>query len=74
MTRAELVRALPQPLRWACQVVVPTGQHRARPHGAAVDTAFRHCPSCGVDTAAVVHADGSHTCAEGHTTTPGGNQ
>ncbi len=44
------------------------GHHRRtrRPHGALVDTAFRHCPVCGVETAAIVHRDGTHTCTEGH--------
>jgi hypothetical protein len=53
------------------------GQHRRqapRPHGAAVDQDFRFCPPCGVETAAVVHADGSHTCTEGHLVVPGGAQ
>ena len=50
------------------------GRHRAaRPYGAIASQAFRLCRPCGVETAAVVHADGSHTCTEGHTTT-GGNQ
>lgn len=70
MTRAQIL-SLPKPLRIAVQIVWPTGQHR--PHGAAIDQAFRHCPVCEVDTAAVLHADGSHTCTEGHTT-PGGTQ
>jgi hypothetical protein len=51
----------------------PTGRHRRVP-GAVVDQAFRHCAPCGVDTAAVVHADGSHTCTEGHTSRAGGAQ
>lgn len=53
-----IVRAWPQ----------PAGQHRgARAFGSVAVQAFRHCPTCQVDTAAVVHADGSHTCTEGHT-------
>jgi hypothetical protein len=47
------------------------GRHRAPriPFPAGVFAqAFRHCPPCGVETAAVLHTDGSHTCTEGHTT------
>ena len=72
---ADLVRRLPRPLRAPLRVAgVHTGRHRgerALPHGAAVDTSFRHCKPCGVDTAAVIHSDGSHTCTEGHTTVGG---
>lgn len=48
----------------------PTGLHRKpeplRPHAALVDTAFRFCESCGVETVVVVHADGSTSCTEDH--------
>lgn len=48
------------------------GQHRApRPAGALVGQEFRYCPRCEVETAAVVHGDGSHTCTETHQTVPG---
>jgi hypothetical protein len=66
------VLALPRPLRWAAQLVWPTGQHR--PHGALVATRFAHCPVCGVETAATVHGR-ALLCAEGHTiTTSWGDQ
>ncbi|QCX81107.1 hypothetical protein C9F11_37620 [Streptomyces sp. YIM 121038] len=58
--------------RFLRQVVAPDGRHR-RPHGAAAHTAFRFCLTCGIEAVAVVHADGSHTCAEGHTTAKGGS-
>lgn len=64
MTRAQIL-SLPKPLRIAAQIVRPTGLHR--PHAAIVGQQFVNCPPCGVETAAVVHADGSHTCTEGHT-------
>ena len=49
------------------------GQHRARrAFGAVAPQGFRYCAVCGVDTVAVLRADGSHTCAEGHCTRPGG--
>jgi hypothetical protein len=48
-----------------------TGRHRAAPYGAVAVQAFRHCPPCGVETAAVVHPGGAHTCTEGHLTAPG---
>jgi protein-L-isoaspartate O-methyltransferase len=49
-----------------------TGQHRApRPAGALVDTAFRHCEPCGVDTVVVVHGDGSTSCTETHAAAEG---
>jgi hypothetical protein len=65
-----LIRRMPLPLRAAAQIVWPTGEHRARRlPGQVTVPEFRHCLPCGVDTAAVVHADGSHTCTEGHTTT-----
>jgi hypothetical protein len=57
----------------------PTGRHRRVPDaqrvpGAAFDQALRHCAACGRTTAVVVHADGSHTCTEGHTSRVGGVQ
>ena len=53
----------------------PTGSHRAaRVPAGVVDQAFRHCVDCGGVAAAVVHADGSHTCADGHTSRAGGTQ
>lgn len=52
----------------------PSGRHRrpARPPFALVVQEFRVCLVCGVETAAVVHAGGAFTCAEGHLTVPGG--
>lgn len=53
--------------------VAPGGWHRApRAFGAVAVQGFRYCPACGRETAAVVHADGSHTCAQGHTSRAGG--
>jgi len=66
VTRTQLIRSLPQPLRWAAQVVAPTGQHRARPDGSLVRTTFVRCEACGgVDSAATVHGSVVR-CAEGH--------
>lgn len=62
MTRTRIL-ALPQPFRWAAQLVWPTGLHR--PHAAIVDQQFVHCPTCQVDTAATVHGT-ALLCAEGH--------
>jgi hypothetical protein len=78
VTRTQVL-ALPRPLRWAAQLVWPTGQHRGAtfppaPYGAIATQGFRHCPTCGVETAAVLHPGGAHTCTEGHLTVPGGNQ
>lgn len=71
MTR-ETILNLPTPLRWAAQVVVPTGKHRPqRPAGAVVDTRFVHCTPCGVETAASVHG-GIVRCSEGHDQPAGG--
>jgi hypothetical protein len=64
VTRQQVL-ALPQPLRWAAQIVWPTGQHR--PHAAIVATRFVHCPVCGVETAATVHGT-ALLCTEGHQT------
>lgn len=77
MNRA-LVRRLPLPVRAAIALVHPLGEHRGPrtrtaavfplpAPGAVVTQAFRFCRPCGVDTAAVLHANGTHTCAEGHT-------
>ena len=65
MTRDQIL-GLPQPLRWAVQVVTPTGKRRARPDGALVDTTFVACGPCGgVESAATRHGDVVR-CAEGH--------
>jgi hypothetical protein len=73
---ADLVRRLPRSLRAPLRVAgVHTGKHRgprALPvPGALVGQEFRYCPRCEVETAAVVHANGSHSCTEDHTTVPG---
>lgn len=52
----------------------PTGVHRRPPLPlfppapvvAVVAQAFRFCPRCEVETAAIVHRDGSFTCTEDH--------
>ncbi|MGW4493833.1 hypothetical protein [Streptomyces sp. NPDC004376] len=62
MTRAQVL-ALPQPLRWAAQLLWPTSLHR--PHAAICDTRFAYCDECGVDTAAIVHGDYT-LCTEDH--------
>lgn len=67
MTR-EQVLSLPQPIRWAAQVVWPTGVHR--PHGALVPQQFAFCQVCGVETAATVHGQ-LVRCTEGHTVAGG---
>lgn len=60
------IRSWPAPLRIAAEIVAPTGTHRARPHGAIVDTTFVTCGACGgVETAATRHGD-VLLCAEGH--------
>ncbi len=68
MTRAQIL-ALPQPLRWAAQMVWPTGQHR--PDGALAGQQFVDCPTCQVSTAATVHGT-TLLCAEGHLVAGGG--
>jgi hypothetical protein len=65
VTRTQVL-ALPRPLRWAAQLVWPTGQHR--PYAALVDQTFVNCPTCGVETAATRHGS-ALLCAEGHTIT-----
>lgn len=62
MTREQIL-SLPAPLRWAAQVVWPTGQHR--PDGAVTGQRFVRCEPCGVETAATVHGDALR-CTEGH--------
>ncbi|MFG3046313.1 hypothetical protein ACGFZR_15455 [Streptomyces sp. NPDC048241] len=62
MTRAQVL-ALPQPFRWAAQLVWPTGIHR--PHAAIVGTRFAHCPDCGHNTTATLHGD-LIRCTDGH--------
>ncbi|WP_406156898.1 hypothetical protein [Streptomyces canus] len=46
------------------------GRHRLpRPtavHGALVDTQFRFCEPCGVETAVIVHPGGAVSCTEDH--------
>jgi hypothetical protein len=60
------IRTWPAPLRIAAQIIAPTGQHRARPHGALVTTKFVRCDNCGgVESAATRHGDALR-CAEGH--------
>ncbi|MEU6597916.1 hypothetical protein [Streptomyces flaveolus] len=57
---------LPAPLRICAQILAPTGQHRARPHGAITTQEFVTCAACGgVETAATRHDDVLR-CAEGH--------
>jgi hypothetical protein len=80
VTRTRIL-ALPRPLRLAAQLVWPTGLHRTRPvvfppapYGAIAVQAFRYCRPCDIETAAVLHPGGAHTCTEGHLTVPGGNQ
>ncbi|MFJ8995553.1 hypothetical protein ACIRQH_34755 [Streptomyces sp. NPDC102279] len=79
MSTRSRIRRLPLPLRAAIEIVRPLGEHRARgaiaspifPQpavGAAVTQGFRFCTPCGVETAAVLHPSGGHTCTEGHTT------
>ncbi|PZT70152.1 hypothetical protein DN402_31490 [Streptomyces sp. SW4] len=62
MTRTQIL-ALPKPLRWAAQLIWPTGLHR--PHAAIVAQQFVHCPACGVETAATIHGF-TILCTEGH--------
>lgn len=62
MTREQIFN-LPQPIRWAAQMVWPTGQHR--PDGALVGQQFVDCPVCEVSTAATVHGSAIR-CTEGH--------
>lgn len=62
----ETILRLPAPLRIAAQIIAPTGQHRARPHGAIVTTEFVSCVACGgVETAATRDGD-IVRCTEGH--------
>jgi hypothetical protein len=73
---ADLVRRLPGPLRTAVRVAgVHTGKHRgprALPvPGQLVETRFRFCEPCGVETVVVVHGDGSTSCTEDHRTAAG---
>lgn len=51
-----------------------TGQHRkpaVRLPGQLVDTRFRFCEPCGVETAVIVHGDGSTSCTENHAAAEG---
>jgi hypothetical protein len=73
---ADFVRGLPAPLRAPFRVAgVHTGKHRgprAMPvPGALVGQAFRFCEPCGVETAVVVHANGTTSCTEDHRVTDG---
>jgi hypothetical protein len=73
---ADLVRRLPRPLRAPLRVVgVHTGKHRgprALPvPGQLVETRFRFCEPCGVETVVVVHGDGTTSCTENHTVVAG---
>lgn len=70
MTREQIL-SLPKPLRVVAQFVAPTGQHRPRAHGALVDTQFRFCVPCGVETAVIVHPGGAVSCTEDHRVTDG---
>lgn len=63
------IKSWPQPLRWAAQVIVPTGQHR--PHAAVVQQRFVFCEPCGVETAATLHG-ALVRCTEGHIVPGGG--
>ncbi|MET7458081.1 hypothetical protein ABZT03_40810 [Streptomyces sp. NPDC005574] len=59
--------------RWYVRPITQPGRHRA-PRALPVpviEQAFRFCLPCGVETAAVLHRDGSHTCTEDHTTAQG---
>lgn len=66
MTREQIL-GLPQPIKWAAQVVWPTGAHRPQPApGALVGQEFVACGRCGgVESAATRHGDVIR-CAEGH--------
>ncbi|WP_030344872.1 hypothetical protein [Streptomyces sp. NRRL S-1022] len=66
MTTRETILRLPALLRICAQIVAPTGQHRARPHGAITPQEFVTCVACGgVETAATRHGT-IVRCAEGH--------
>ena len=66
MTREQIL-GLPQPIRWAAQVIAPTGKHRPAPiPGVPADQQFARCGQCGgVESAATVHG-GVLRCADGH--------
>ncbi|MFI2761343.1 hypothetical protein ACH5A3_21115 [Streptomyces echinatus] len=62
----EQIKGWPAPLRIAAQLIAPTGQHRARPHGAITTQEFVTCKACGdVETTATRHGD-IVRCTEGH--------
>lgn len=69
MNRA-LIVSLPLLQRAAAVFFPATGSHRRLP-GQLVDTQFRFCEPCGVETAVIVHGDGSTSCTENHAVTEG---